>query len=357
MAFETETRQIFYPMPATTYQGGAVTLDTLPRVGFLARIHYHFSGTLTVTLNGGTVQASPKAPWNIISQYILQSNTVSAIVRSSGFGLKHINNRLHQMSTPDYPHGPAMPSVANEVYQFGVAAGANPVEFGFVVPIALNDRDMTGIQLLQLEMATFQQNIQWNNPIGGTIDFPVQMLTGAPTATLTGTLTPTLEVFALPANQADWPDTSVVHQWLETQQAIGSTGVQTINLLRANIYLAVIHQVVINGALTGPGTSAIDEIDFRYNNSETPYQFTRKALQQVQRYRYGFDLDPGCFIHELFYQGIPGYGGLRDVIAGGAVAELQSLVTVNSGAALGSGNNWIYTLTEQLINTAKPQSS
>lgn len=356
MAFETETRQIFYPMPPETITPGASTLNTLSRVGFAARIHYHLSGTLTVTLNGGTVVASPKAPWNLISQYTLQSNTVSAIVRASGYALKHINNRLHFDSTPDYPHGPAFSSVANEVYQFGVAAGANPVELSFIIPIALNDRDMTGIQLLQLEMATFQENISWNNIIGSTIDFPVQITAGSPTASFTGTLQPELEVFALPANQADWPDTSVVHQWLETQVAIGATGVQTINLLRANIYLCIIHQAVINGALAGPGSTAIDEIDFRYNNSETPYQFPRKILQQLQRYRYGFDLDPGCFIHELFYQGIPGYGGLRDVIAGGSVAELQSLVTVNSGATLGSGNNWIYTLTEQLINTARPQS-
>ena len=353
MSFETATRQNLRPINQMDYIAGGIQVQSLPRVGYLARIHLHFSGTNTVTVGTGTAALSAKGPWNIWNRIRLQANQGTDIWNVTGYGSFLMDLLSFWRRQPDLSPDRSESYASTYVYSAGVANGANTWEFGLTIPIVPNERDMAGIVLLQSEMLTAQLRLEYNQLYGATFDFPV-VTTGNATAALTNATTyPEIEIFTVPADPADQPPLTTLHQTLELQQSVASTGDNVVNLLRANTYMKIIHYLALNGALD---TADITRGQFRYNNSEVPYDLTIRHQLQQQRRRYGTDLPVGTWVWDFFNQGLTNFGGGRDFVDGSSVAELQSILTIASGATLGSGNNWINTITEQLVNIGAPQA-
>lgn len=353
MPFEAATRQNLRPINQMDFVAGGRVAQSLPRVGYLARIYLHFSGVNTVTLNAATAALSPKGPWNLWSRLRVQANQGTDIYNVSGHGSYLLDLLSMYRRDPQASPDRAAAYAGSYLYSAGVAAGANNWEFGLCIPIVPNERDMAGILLLQSEMLTTQLVIEYSQMFGLTFDFPVTV-TGGATAVMTAATTyPEIEIFTVPANAADQPPLTTLHQTIELIQPIASTGDQVVNLLRANTYMKLIHVVEANGALD---TADVGRLQFKYNNSETPYDLTLRHQLQLQRRRYGADLPAGTFVWDFFHQGLPNFGGGRDFVDGSSVAELQSIVTLNAGTTLGGGNNNLRTITEQLVNLGAPQA-
>jgi hypothetical protein len=351
--FETATRQNLRPINQMDYVSAGRVAQSLPRVGYLARLYLHFSGTATVALGGGTATLSTKGPWNTWSRIRVLANQGTDIFNVSGYGAYLLE--LISMYRRDPQRSPDLAAAYAGAYLFGaaVASGANVWEFGLGIPIVPNERDMAGILLLQSEMLTTQLVLEYATAYGlVSQDFPV-VTTGAATVTLVGTSYPELEIFTVPAAPGDQPPLTTLHQTLELVQPIAATGDQVVNLLRANTYMKLIHVVELNGALD---TVDVGRLQFRYNNSETPYDLSLRHQLQLQRRRYGTDLPVGSFVWDFFNQGLTNFGGGRDFVDGSSVAELQSIVSINTGATLGSGNNQLRTISEQLVNLGAPQA-
>lgn len=348
--FGKNTRQNFRPTNTFDYASGGRSSLALPRVGYLARLHVHFSGTCTVTLGGGTAALDATGPYNAISRVRVQANSGQDIYSVSGYGTYLVNSLMDASYDPNYSIYSNAPSTATRVYAAATSSGANAWEFGFVVPIALNDQSEIGLILLQNEMAVTTLAMEYNSTIYSTTanQGPV-LVTGAATATLTGTFTPTIEYFSVPADPSARPDISWLHQYLEFTQPVTAVGDNNVNLLRDNLYLQVIHYNKLNNALN---SADFDRVRLVINQSDTPYDFTNKALLQLQRYRYNRDLPTGTLVHDFFTQGRPNYGDERDIINGRATSELTSILTVNSGATLGSNASTINTITRQLVKLA-----
>ena len=354
MSFEQNTRQNLKPMGAMPFLAGGNQTQTLPRVGYLARLYVHVSLVTTVTVGTGTAAVSTKGPWNYINRVRLRANTVTDIFNTTGYGAFLMHDISNIARTPEASIGRSVAGVSPQVFSNGAANGANAVEFGFTIPVALNDRDNAGMILLQMETITAQLSFDWAQPYGLTNESPV-VVTGNATASTVGNAYAMMELFSIPSQEADLPDLRTVHQVIETSYPVFGVGADTVvNLMRANLYLRVLHYVTLNGALD---TSFMDRMQLRYNNAETPYDLTRSMALQIQRARYGDDLPAGTYVFDMFYQGLPGFGGPRDIIAGGAVAELQSLISINSGATLGSGNNFVNTISQQIVNLNNPSAS
>lgn len=343
MTFNQATRQNIRRVGAADYSAGSTTSVTLPRVGYLARIHLHVTGTLTVTPGTGSATLSEKGIASLLRRVRFQANNGNDIFNVSGYGA-HLVDSFSRLDYEPY-NGKTSPGYQTEIYDVSVDSGANEVEFGITIPVTPNERDVAGLMLLQSEGLVTQVVFEWQYAGGATNDYPV-VLTGDATASFTGEAEVYLETFTVPNLVEDQPPVDTMYQTIETVQPISSIGENSVALLRANTYQRIIHIVELNGSLN---TTDVEKRAFRYNRTEIPYELGRKMDLQLTRRRWGRDFPTGTFVWEFYSQGYPNFGGGRDLVDANALAELESLIYIASDATLGSGNNNIRTITQQFV--------
>lgn len=333
--FELETRQTLRDMPVIAITGPRGN-GIIPKVGFLARIHCHVSGVLTVTLGGGTAAIDVLGPWNMFQRVRTAINGGKEVFSASGYGAHLIHLMSGEQYFPEQSRfSPASdPSHSAHVYNVPTAAGANNWEFGFTIPIAPNDDEFLGGFILQVESAQSSLGFDFNTAVYSlTPTLAPVLVTGAATATFAGNITPMIESFDIPVDDAKWPPVRALHLINEVEQDVSQTGDLLVDLVKDNVYLQVLHHLVLNAA---PTSTAVDRLKILIQRSNLPYDMPAKNFLQEQRRRYKRDLPAGVFVHDLFYQGTPNGGNLRDVIHARDLTEFQSGISISSGATLGT---------------------
>jgi hypothetical protein len=355
MPFNSATRQNFMPAPVLTYVAGQTTVSNLPKVGLLKRILLLVTGTLTVTLGGGTAALGSEAPFSLIQRIRLVANGNTALFDVSGYGaliaslfsahgFSGFGSRPVIADSATVP-GPAASAFSAANYAAPVAAGANTWNFALELNLALSDdwRDPVGLILAAAPDTQLTLEVTWGATLYSTTasrTTPVTV-TGAATATLTATATPYVEFFTIPASAADYPDLRRVHSFVETgPQTITQVGDQDVVLQRGNTLMRVVHGVYTN---TAPDGTNVSSRQLRFNTNEIPYQSSRQLDAVLQRKRYVRDLPDGWYAWDLWNTGTP-----RDAINTLNLNEITSRLTIGSGATI-SGTSDIRTLTEQLI--------
>lgn len=345
-AFNAATRQKFAMVPGVAYAAGAPQNIILPKVGLLARVFLRFSGTLTVTVGAGSAAAAPRSPWAIAQRIRLMANSSLPLIDLTGFGA-YIANLMTDwagvMSRPgSYARALTItdapqyePPAIAEVSRFGVANGANAVDITIELPIKLTELDPIGLIVAQNPQTTLTLEIT----SGQVADLVT--LAGGATATLTGNWAAAVEYFEAPANENAMPDATFVHVWQEQRIPISATGEVPVDLLTGDTYLRIAHMVQINGALN---RADVDRISLVQNQSDTPYSVDRWLALSRQRRIYGKDLPEGVFVHDFF---VP--ETTRDMLNSSLYSSLRSVIGVRSGATLGTGNNFIDTVVEKLV--------
>jgi hypothetical protein len=357
--FNAATRQNIIPAPPITYTAGQTLFSVLPKVGLLKRVILLFTGTLTVTLGGGTAVLGAEAPWSLLTRLRLTANGNTALFDMTGwgsmiaslfgaYGYSGIGGRPRIPDSATVP-GPVATAFSAANFAAGVSAGANTWNFGLEIPLGLSDdwRDPVGLILaaapdtvLQIE-ATFGATLYSTTAARTT---PVTV-TGAATATLTGTLTPYVEFFTIPRSQADYPDLSRIHTWQEIgPQTITQNGDQSIVIPRGNTISRIVHDVWTNSAADGTNVSAAQ---VKFNQNEIPYNLGRQLLAYLQRERMVRDLPDGLYVHDLWNSGSP-----RDAVNTLNLNELTSVLTL--GGATIAGTSDIRTFLEQVIKLQGP---
>jgi hypothetical protein len=340
MSFETATRQNIRKVAQLPFLSGQRVSKDLPRTGLLANLFVRVDGTLTVT-GAPTLKSNQYGkPFGLIDRLSVKTNNSTAIVDVTGAGLA-LRNMMDDNAFFDILAANMVEAeTSNPTYQFGVAAGANPVTFTLKVPIVVNDRDPIGLILLQNGETLVTVNVDWANPSnlftlnGGTVAF-------------SGDAHVTMEYFDVPVNKADYPNLAVVHTLLEDTIAIDGTGTTEYQVPRGNIYQRLSHRILLNDAPAA--ATDIDRLFLKYNQSLNPYAIDSKDVLAMQRYRYKRDLLKGAYVWDFAYQGQAGFGGHRDLVNSAGITDFISAIDVASAATLGTNNNKIFTLKEQLM--------
>ncbi len=133
--FNAATRQNIIPAPSITYAAGQTLFSVLPKVGLLKRVILLFTGTLTVTLGGGTAVLGAEAPWSLLTRLRLTANGNTALFDMTGwgsmiaslfgaYGYSGIGGRPRIPDSATVP-GPAATAFAAANFGAGVSAGAN----------------------------------------------------------------------------------------------------------------------------------------------------------------------------------------------------------------------------------------
>lgn len=347
MSFINATRQNRRKVGQFKFEDGQRKSLDLPRTGLLASLFIRVKGNLQVTAGTGTAVYKAEnynKPYGLIDRVRLTANSGTEIINVTAMGLA-IRNMISEGSVMDLI-GSVLPSgvSGSPVYQFGTANGANPVEFTLKVPVAVNERDPLGLILLQ----------NGETLITAGLDFArvdtLFTLTGNASVAFTGDAHFTMEYYSVPLTKEDYPDLSLAHTILEDKTDIDSTGVKGYTVPRGNIYQRMIHRVLLNGSPAG--FDDVDKLRLVYNQSESPYELEAHDMYAIQRDRYRRDLPQGTFVHDFSYQGIAGLGGNRDLINSKAITDFQSEIFIATGATLGTNNNKLLTVREQLVPLA-----
>lgn len=344
MSFQDATRQNRRSIGTIAFNGGQRASLDLPQTGILANLIVRVAGTLTITngTGGATLNAVEMGkPYGLIDRLHLTANSGTEIVNVTGKGL-YLRNLIDKNNYLDLAASVLPEAVTgNPVYQFGTAAGTNTVEFTLKIPVAVNERDTLGMILLQNKETLLTLALDWANPAN------LFALTGTATVAFTGNAYVTMEYFSVPLSDKEYPDLSVAHTLLEDQVAVPGTGDVLYTVPRGNIYQRIMHRVVLNAAPAG--FDDVNTLTLQYNQSEQPYKLMGHDQLAIQRNRYKRDLPKGVYVWDFAYQGDPGYGGARDLVNSRAITDFLSIVNIASGATLGTNNNFIYTVREQLV--------
>lgn len=354
MSFLRATRQNFLAAPTIAYAAGQTVPSALPKVGLLRRIIMLFSGTMTVTLGGGTAVIGQEAPFSLITRVRLVANGNTSIFDTSGWGamvasLFSAYGFSGYGSRPVVPDsatapGPAAAGFAALNYAAGVSAGANVWRFALEIPLGIADdwRPPQGLILAAAPDTSLSLEVSFGATLYSTVPSrttPVTV-TGAAVAALTGTITPLVEFFTIPANPADYPDLRRVHTWTEVgPQNIAANADQQVVIGRGNTVMRIVHMVHTN---TLPDSANVTRRTLSYNQNEVPYATTLQGDAVLQRKRYVRDLPDGTYVWDLWNSGTP-----RDAVNTLNLNELISTLTL-SGATI-AGVSDIRTLIEQII--------
>lgn len=347
MSFINATRQNRRKVGQVKFAPNERKSIDLPRTGLLANLMIRVTGNLVVTKGTGTAVYKAEnynKPFALLDRVRLTANSGTEVINVTGTGLA-IRNMISENSVMDIMGSALQSGVANSpVYQFGTTEGTNKVEFSIKVPVAVNDRDPLGLILLQNGETLITAGIDCANPTN------LFTLTGNAAVTFDADVHFTMEYYSVPLNKEDYPDLSLAHTIIEDKTDIDSTGEKTYTVPRGNIYQRMIHRVLLNGVPAG--FDDIDNLKLIYNQSETPYQMEAHDMYAIQRDRYKRDLPQATFVHDFSYQGIAGLGGNRDLINSKAITDFNSTIFIGSGATLGTNNNKLFTLREQLVPLA-----
>jgi hypothetical protein len=349
VAFSAATRQKFSEVAAQAYAASSPVVFQLPRVGLLARVFIHFAGTLTITMGAGSATAAPRSPWQLVNRVRLLANSTLALIDLTGFGAYTANNLIdwagvqsrigsyaRAFTITDQPQ--AEPPWIAEVGRFGVAAGANSVDFTLELPIKLTESDPIGLIIAQNPQTTLTLEVQQ----GAVADLVT--LAGGATATLTGSWSVAVEYFEAPADPTAMPDMTFVHVWQEQRTPVANTGEVPIRLLTGDTYLRIAHIVQLNGTLN---RADVERMSIILNDADRPYTVPRWLALYRQRRIYGKDLPEGVFVHDLFVSETT-----RDMLNSALYSDLKSGVSIAAAATLGAGNNYIDTVVEKLVQVA-----
>lgn len=287
----------------------------LPKTGILTALYLDARFTVSGTLS------SPNALGfsSIISRVRLLTNAAIDLVNISGPGWHYLVRDFLEHNI----------DVAVGAGADGrTAVTATSCDISMQIPIALNSRDPIGAVMLQNEDTQLQLQVEF------AADSTV-----ATGATVTGNVTPRLELFTVPLSQEDWPRFDYLHTLREESQVVSGAGDVTWYWPRGNTYASVIHGLGIGVS----GADSWSAAKMRVNQSDVLFDTDPQFMDLFFSKYHGRARPLGVIPFDLLSpSGLGNYGSARDFFDSSRVTDLASVIT-----ATGAGT--LYTAKRELV--------
>jgi hypothetical protein len=334
--FEMATRQAFLLQNTIPFVDSAPQFITLPQVGLLAKIRLLVSGTTTTAAaSSATRKAYIPAPFSIVRRLILRSSEGADIYNTSGWG-NYLFNRTNKfmgdyavndnsLVIPTAPTPDPFPRYFSDGGDLGASATTN-WRFMLSIPVSLGPRSLTGLLMMQNPGVQFQLEIQW-----GTV---TDLYTTTGTVTLTNVQAiPEIEIFHLPENFDDDPDLGFARNIIEELTPFTNTGDVPYVAPLSHIYMKLLHMVENNSLPID--MSKVNTLKLQYAQTQVAYNMKPDIHLWRQRQRYGMDLPPGLYVHDLgMPDELPEFPGPRDWIDTGFITDFKSIINIDSSTSL-----------------------
>lgn len=329
LPFRPNTRRKRVQVEQKTFVHGSRLTYELPQVGLLSKVYV----TCDITFTGSTSNLADKGPWNILSRIRLKLNLGSQIIWDlSGYESFIMCSMLHKGGRLDVG-GLGSAAADADIYAAAVADGANTWKLILPIPVSANfgKNFEPGLINLQAEQLRFFVEVDCGQQTDATDD-------GTFSA---GTVSVAYEYYEVPAGNVALPELILCKTESERSDVV-STGDQTIKILQQGTLMQLVHIFTANGVRN----NLIDSFKLRFNKTEFIEDNLRSVQKVEQRQLYGVDWPTGVFHHTFwgYADQHPSSGDNRDFIDTEELANFDSILTVNSGVTLGSGNNFIDTI-------------
>lgn len=340
--FQALTRRKREPEVVRPFAGiGGFDVLPIRKSDIMSRIRIRFSGQLVVTVPSGTAATTAAWPYNLIKNVKLQANGQSNLIDASGAALK----AREFMTNPDMTDRGVVRTVGGATVNQGtlskatenwgvgsnstVTAGTYPVEIDWLLPVAEDDKDLTGVIFCQTSSMDINAQVQWANAAD------VFTLTGGATAVLTGNVVMEVEKFSIPVvgGQMVLPDMSLFHSLVQTQITSISAGKNEPRLIGqgAGKQLLRLYYRVLNGAVPAPLPVTAANYGLQqwiYGTNENPESYQDGLSLRLQNeLDYGQDIGAvwGYLCHDF-----ASANGFRDSVDMGQTSELRLGVTLQN---------------------------
>jgi hypothetical protein len=316
--FPFNTRRKVYQLPDITRPVGGGTMQLqIPKTGLIGALW--LANRFTIAGLSGGPNALGKA--SILSRVRVSANSGVDLVNISGAGYHYLFRNVLDSEYID--------ATGQSDAKSAVANGAANLDM--VLPLMLNPRDTPGMLLLQNEETILTI---W-------IDFLADASVGTG-VTVTGAVTPYVELFTVPEEAQDWPQLNVAHCILEDQQQMAAAGDYRYPWPRGNVYLRTLHGAGIGAA----GSDNFDKVTWVVNHSDNIQVTDNKFLDMEQWRLRGRARTPGAILFDLLgTSGLGTFGLSRDIFDSSQITDMESVIH-----ALAAGT--LFTVREQLVPLA-----
>jgi hypothetical protein len=328
---------------------GLGSTDTIPilQTGVLSGIMVQFTGTLTVTLGGGTAATTGRWPYDLIRAARFTANGQSNLINCHGGALKvreimargdltdrgvvrgvggaspgtQVNQGTLSLNTENWGVGQNVSAIAGGTYN---------VELEWYVPIAFDDVNLTGAIFAQTSATDLFLAIDW------APSSDLFALTGAATAVLAGSVNAFATLYTIPqAPNGDIivPDLSVFHSMIESRVTNVVQGDNEVRLAGQGVgkQLLRLFGRTFNGAISAPlgiNSTNYGQMLWRFGGNDTPEVFTNGSAL-AHRVEKLFDCDvstlAGWWVHDFASE-----NAFRDSVDEATATELRFLINLTT---------------------------
>lgn len=328
--FDKNTERNDVPQEVKTFTGlnGSRIDQRISNVGVLTNIRLIFSGTLVVA-GAGTCTPTAQYPWNLFKRVTLNANGQTSLIQAEGLDLHVRRQRIYRNPRESIVTGPSIDTFGDSTGAV-IATGSYSLVLIYDLPIVHDDDLLTGALFAQSD----QTYLNWTIEPAAVTD--LFTLAGGSTATLTGSIFPTLTFFDIPYVDTQkgrivvLPDMRWLHGFIAQNNPFANTGDVKSSLIRTSGQLIALYWTIMNGDAAQIAPSALDEIRWVYGSNRSPRVFnpTTQLLEKIQR-DYNGPLKPNyvCLDFE-------GDNPRRDIVLPKGLSELQVVNKVSSGTTV-----------------------
>jgi hypothetical protein len=318
----------------------------LRKSDILSEIRVRMSGSVVVTLGGGTAATTARWPNDLLRVAKFTANGASNLINMGGLQLK----AREAIGTPNTSDRGIAQSVigatvnqgtlasASELWGIGtgataISAGTYTYELTWLIPVAEDQATLAGAVFLATTSTDLTLSLQWAQ------SSDLFVLTGAATAVVAGTYQIITKKFSVPVQNGNIvvPELNLFHSCVSFRTTVIANGLNEVRLPGQGIGKSLLRAVfnVYNGSTPTPlvmSATNFADMYWRYGNNETPDDYPDgRALRQELEHLY--DSDVG---------GVWGFGamefaaenGFRDAVDEGTTSDLRIGATIQAGVSL-----------------------
>jgi hypothetical protein len=306
-----------------------------------------FSGTLNINIGTGTVASTARWPYDLPKALRFSANGQSNLINCSGGKLKlreqmlspDLNDRGVTQTVAGATVTQGTLSLASEAWGVGsnttgLATSTPAVELEWYIPVAFDDKTLTGAIFAQTSATDLLLSIDWA-PLTDLF-----ALTGNATVSITGNFTVTSKSYTIPQapnGQVIVPDLSTFHSMIQSRYSQLANGVNEVRLAGQGVgkQLLRLYWQTWNGSTPAPlavNDTNAGQLGWRFGGNDTPELFTNGRLMRYDcERRYGTDIGAihGFKVFDFVYE-----NAFRDSVDEGSATELRLVEEIPTGVTL-----------------------
>ena len=282
----------------------------LPKTRLLSKVWVEVDAVATLVSENATIPTKPFSPYGVLRRISLDLNNGFTPYTVSGVEAHLYNlNRLNPDVGEPANSAKAMTYLENDADTSANGGKDARIKFVMELPVTLNERDTTGLVLLQNPETQVELSVDvdtlakaFNPGTNDEVNFK------------SCKITPMIETFSIPQAREAFPDLSILKLVSSRNSNFDANGQTITELQTGTIYRKLMFYFEDENGNPLEDADFQGNIELVFNGADTPYSMKASMLSAMNHSQLGEPLPKGVYLFDFSNQGIPNYGGSRDYI-------------------------------------------